>query len=555
MHLVRAGEHRVLLDCGLFQGLKALRLRNWGVRLPDAAHVDAVVLSHAHIDHSGYLPLLARQGFRGPIYCTSGTADLLGVVLPDSAHLQEEQAERANRKGYSKHTPALPLYTLEDAQAALRLVEPCGYGRPFAVTPSVTALLRQAGHIVGSATVELQLHGRRLVYSGDLGRYDRPILPDPEPVPVADVLLLESTYGDRPHPAGAEDALVQIVRDAAARGGTILVPAFAVDRTQELLWMLHRLEGEGRVPVLPVYIDSLMAIEVTDIYRRHPEDYDAQMARALASGDRPLAPRNLHIARSEQESRAINGVRGPAIVISSSGMATGGRILHHLTQRLPDPRTTVLLVGFQAAGTRGRALEEGARQLKMFGQMIPVRARIERIDALSAHADAAETLRWLGGFERGLDVPTSGTVHFFEHDLTAANDRELTRFRHEHVGFVFQFYNLIPSLTARENVVLVTEIGERPLDPAEALRLVGLGERLDHFPAQLSGGEQQRVAIARAVAKRPDALLCDQPTGALDYETGKLVSDVLERVNRELGTTTALITRNARRATPGELSW
>ena len=400
MHLVTSGERRLLLDCGLFQGLKQLRLRNWDPRVPDPRRIEAVVLSHAHIDHSGYLPLLARQGFRGPIYCTSGTADLLDIVLPDAAHLQEEEAERANRKGYSKHQPALPLYTLEDAHAALALVERCGYDRAFAVTAGMTALLRQAGHILGSATVDLQLNGVRLVYSGDLGRYDRPILPDPERVPAADVLLLESTYGDRPHPMGAEDALVQIVRDAAASGGTILVPAFAVDRTQELLWMLHRLEGAGRVPVLPVYIDSPMAIEVTDVYRRHPEDYDAEMARALASGDRPLAPRNLHIARTEQESRAINRVRGPAIIISSSGMATGGRILHHLTQRLPDSLTTVLLVGFQAAGTRGRALEEGARELKLFGQMIPVRARIERIDALSAHADAAEILRWLAGFER-----------------------------------------------------------------------------------------------------------------------------------------------------------
>ena len=400
MHLVTMGERRVLLDCGLFQGLKALRLRNWGVRLPDPAHLNAVVLSHAHIDHSGYLPLLARQGFRGPIYCTSGTADLLEVVLPDAAHLQEEEAERANRKGYSKHTPALPLYRLEDAHAALRLVERCGYGRAFVVTTGVTALLRPAGHILGSATVELQLDATRLVYSGDLGRYDRPILCDPAPVPAADVLVLESTYGDRPHPTGAEADLIRIVRDAAGSGGTVLVPAFAVDRTQELLWMLQRLEKAGTVPTLPVYIDSPMAIEVTDIYRRHPEDYDKEMARALASGDGPLAPGNLHIARTETESKAINAVRGPAIIISSSGMAAGGRILHHLAQRLPDRRTTVLLVGFQAAGTRGRALEEGASELKIFGQMVPVHARVERIDALSAHADAAETLRWLSGFER-----------------------------------------------------------------------------------------------------------------------------------------------------------
>jgi metallo-beta-lactamase family protein len=400
MHLVTAGGRRILLDCGLFQGPKALRLRNRDRRVPDRRSLDAVVLSHAHIDHSGYLPLLARQGFRGPIHCTSGTAELLGVVLPDAAHLQEEDAERANRRGYTKHRPALPLYTLEDAHAALRLVQPHRYGEPFAAAQGVTALLRPAGHILGSATVELQLGGARLVFSGDLGRYDRPILCDPEAVPAADVLLLESTYGDRAHPTGAEEDLARVVRGAAQRGGVILVPAFAVDRTQELLWMLHRLEEAGRVPALPVYLDSPMAIEVTEIYRRHPEDYDAQMAQALASGARPLATEQLRIARTVQESKAINDVRGPAVIISSSGMAAGGRILHHLAQRLPDPGTTVLLVGFQAAGTRGRALEDGATELRMFGRAVPVRAGVERIDALSAHADCAETLRWLGGFER-----------------------------------------------------------------------------------------------------------------------------------------------------------
>ena len=400
MHVVASGNHRILLDCGLFQGLKPLRQRNWDRRLADPRTLDAVVLSHAHIDHSGYLPLLARQGFQGSIFCTSGTADLLEIVLPDAARLQEEEAERANRKGYSKHSPALPLFTVEDAQAALRLVERCNYDRPFAACPFATALLRQAGHILGSATVELELEGARLVYSGDLGRYGRPILPDPAPVPAADVLLLESTYGDRPHPAGADADLIRIVSDAASRGGAILVPAFAVDRTQELLWMLHRLEEAGSVPTLPVYMDSPMAIAVTDIYRRHPEDCDAEMAAALAAGERPLDPKNLHVARTEAESRAINDVRGPTIIISSSGMATGGRILHHLAQRLPDPRATVLLVGFQAIGTRGRALEDGAKELTIFGQQVPVRARVERIDALSAHADADEIFRWLRGFER-----------------------------------------------------------------------------------------------------------------------------------------------------------
>ncbi len=403
MHLVTADGRRILLDCGLFQGLKALRLRNWSERISDVESIDAVLLSHAHIDHSGYLPLLARRGFRGPIYCTAGTADLLRVVLPDAAHLQEEDAERANRRGYTKHRPALPLYTPADAQAALALMRECRYGEPFGVVDGVTGLLRRAGHILGSATVELELDGAwpaRLVYSGDLGRYDRPILRDPEPVAAADVLLVESTYGNRTHPSGVEEALARIVREAAGQGSAVLVPAFAVDRTQELLWMLRQLEQSGQVPSLPVYLDSPMAIEVTDIYRRHPEEFDAQMVQALRSGDRPLRPRELHIAASVEESKKLNELRGPVIIISSSGMATGGRILHHLARRLPDPRTTVLLVGFQAAGTRGRALEEGTRTVRMFGQDVPVRARIERIGALSAHADRDEILRWLGGFAR-----------------------------------------------------------------------------------------------------------------------------------------------------------
>ena len=400
MHLVTTRGRRILLDCGLFQGLKELRLRNWRERVPDPRSIAAMLLSHAHIDHSGYLPLLSRQGFRGPIYCTSATADLLAVVLPDAAHLQEEEADRANRKGYSKHQPALPLYTERDARTTLAQRQPRGYDAPFPVADGATAVLRPAGHILGSATVQLDSEGTRLVFSGDLGRYDRPILRDPEPVLAADVLLVESTYGDRPHPTGAEDDLARVVSDAARRGGAILVPAFAVDRTQELLWMLRRLERAGRVPILPVYVDSPMAIEVTDVYRRHPEDCDPEMARALAAGEQPLAPAQLHVARTEQDSRAINGVRGPAIIISSSGMATGGRILHHLAQRLGDARTTVLLVGFQAAGTRGRALEDGATELKLLGQTVPVRARVERIDALSAHADSGEILRWLGGFAR-----------------------------------------------------------------------------------------------------------------------------------------------------------
>jgi metallo-beta-lactamase family protein len=403
MHLVRAHGRRILLDCGLFQGRKDLRLRNWGARLPEPETLDAVVLTHAHVDHSGYLPLVVRRGFRGPIYCTPATADLLDIVLRDAAHLQEEAAERANRRGYTKHHPALPLYDTGDVEATLRLLARRGYDAPFLVGPGVAATLRRAGHILGSATVELALDGTpptRLAYSGDLGRYGRPILRDPEPVPAADVLVLESTYGDRIHATGAEAELAGLVRDTARRGGALLIPAFAVDRTQELLWMLRRLELAGTIPALPVYCDSPMGIAVTELYRRHPDECDAPMAAALRAGERPLDPHDLHIARTPAESKAINAVRGPVIVISSSGMATGGRILHHLALRLGDPRTTVLLVGYQAPGTRGRALEEGAPHLRMFGTDVPVRARVAEITALSAHADREEIFRWLDGFRR-----------------------------------------------------------------------------------------------------------------------------------------------------------
>ncbi|HEY6061274.1 MAG TPA: MBL fold metallo-hydrolase [Gemmatimonadales bacterium] len=401
MHLVTANGRRVLLDCGLFQGLKELRLRNWREPPFDPKTIDAVVISHAHIDHTGSLPLLVRRGYRGPIFCTPATADLLGVLLPDSAHLQEEEADRANRYGYTKHKPALPLYTAADAERALGQLERAGYDRPFPVAGDESVTYRTAGHILGAATVDLLLGaGPRVVFSGDLGRYDRPILPDPAPVPEADVLLLESTYGDRQHPAGTGDELARVVNETVERGGALLIPAFVVDRTQEVLWLLQRLEEERRIPVLPVYVDSPSATEVTEIYRRHVEEQDGEMRRRIQDGKDPLGTKKIEFCRSMEDSKRLNDLRGPVIIISASGMATGGRILHHLQHRLPDPRTTVLLVGFQAAGTRGRSLQDGAKTLKMFGEEVPVLARVETIHGLSAHADQAEILRWLGGFTR-----------------------------------------------------------------------------------------------------------------------------------------------------------
>jgi metallo-beta-lactamase family protein len=401
-HLVTVNGRRVLLDCGLFQGLKALRERNWLPFPFEPASLDAVVLSHAHIDHSGALPLLVRRGFRGPIHCTSGTADLLEVLLLDAAHLQEEDAAFANRHRTSKHVPALPLYTTADARAALALVQPLPYDTPFAVADGVEALLRRSGHILGAASVTLSYgrSGRTLAFSGDLGRWGKVILRDPSPVPEADVLLVESTYGDRVHPPGAADELARIVSETAARSEMVLMPAFAVDRTQELLYALRALEEQGRIPAVPVFIDSPMAIDVTAIYARHPEDHDLDMRRLMEAGASPLATRHLELLRTPEESKSLNDRRGPAILISASGMATGGRVLHHLMRLLPDPDATVLLVGYQAAGTRGRSLEDGAKTVRIFNQQITVRARVVKLDGFSAHADQEELLRWLRGFTR-----------------------------------------------------------------------------------------------------------------------------------------------------------
>ena len=374
-HLFSVNGRRFLLDCGLFQGLKELRLRNWD-RFPiDPAGIEAVVLSHAHIDHSGYLPLLVRNGFRGPIYCTPGTEDLLHVLLVDAAHLQEEEAERANHYGYSKHKPALPLYTRADAEAALELTQPFEFEREFPVLEGAKALFRCAAHILGAATVELQLGKRdrqRVVFSGDLGRWDRPILRDPELVSEADILLIEATYGDRTHSPDPEGALAEVVKDAVKRGGALIIPAFAVGRVQELIWTLCKLEDDGRIPSLPVFVDSPMAIDVTDIYCRHPEEHDLDMQILTDQRRSPLACRNSRFVRTATESKSLNERTGPMIVISASGMATGGRVLHHLKMRLPDPRTTVLLAGYQAAGTRGRSLQEGARTVRIHGIDVPV---------------------------------------------------------------------------------------------------------------------------------------------------------------------------------------
>jgi len=402
-HLVTVGDSKVLLDCGLFQGLKALRMRNWEAPPFDPGEIDAVVLSHAHLDHSGYLPLLSRLGFSGPIYCTPATKDLVGILLRDSAYLQEEQAAHANKFGYTRHEPALPLYTMEDVEATLPQFQARGYDTPFLVCNGVEAVFRCAGHILGSATVGLNLDGvseSTLAFTGDLGRWGQPILKDPVEIHEADALLVESTYGNRTHAEDPDAELERVVVESARRGGALIIPAFAVGRTQEVLWRLRQLEDEGRIPQLPTYVDSPMAIDVTDIYRRHPEEHDLETSALTSAGRRPMSPKLCAIARTAPESKALNDLAGPIIIVSASGMAAGGRVLHHLKRRLPDHRTTVLLTGFQAAGTRGRALQDGAREIRMHGQEVQVRARIETVHGLSAHADREEIMKWLSAFER-----------------------------------------------------------------------------------------------------------------------------------------------------------
>jgi len=396
------GGEQVLIDCGLFQGLKELRLKNWAPVPIDLSRLRAVILTHAHIDHSGYLPRIVSRGYIGPVFATPATCDLLGVMLPDAAHLQEEEARYANRKGYSKHAPALPLYTVEDANRTLKLLRPTRVGEAVEVVKGAFADFGRVGHILGAGSVRLsfQVNGQKriLVDSGDLGRYDRPILKDPEPAGRADWLLIESTYGNRIHPKESEADLRNVIRETTAQRGCLLIPAFAIGRTQELVYTIRKMEDEGEIPSIPVHIDSPMGIEATEIYSRHTEEHDFEMARLSNHERNPIRSRHMVVDRTPEESKSINNIKGPLIIISASGMATGGRVLHHLKRRLPNPDTTVLLAGYQAAGTRGRLLQDGAKEIKMLGEMIPVRAKVKVLDGFSAHADQGEILRWLGTF-------------------------------------------------------------------------------------------------------------------------------------------------------------
>lgn len=410
-YLVQTNKARVLVDCGLFQGLKELRERNWQEPPFDPRSLNAVLITHAHIDHTGYLPRLVKQGFHGPVYCSRGTADLLKILLPDSGRLQEEDADYRNRHKLTKHTPALPLYTEKDAYASLELLEPVvNTGEPLQVAPGIRASFRIAGHILGSSLVLLELEhatgdgkGLRVLFSGDLGHYDQPIIRDPVAPPACDYLLVESTYGDRLHdPEDPKVALARIINDAAERQAPVLIPAFAVGRTQEIVYLIRELEDENAIPVLPVTVDSPMAAATTTVYSNRKEEHDEEYASILTQKKHPLRTRSMSTASSRQESKRLNDAKGARVIVSASGMMTGGRVLHHALRMVPDPEATIVFVGYQAAGTTGRRILDGEPEVKILGQRVPVRCRTAKIGGFSAHADWKEVLRWLQGMETGV---------------------------------------------------------------------------------------------------------------------------------------------------------
>ena len=420
--LVATPESRVLVDAGLFQGLRQLRRRNWDPVPFDAGSLDAVVVSHAHLDHTGYLPALGRSGLTAPIIATPDTARLAELVLRDSAKLQEEDAAYAASKGFSKHENPKPLYDGKDVDRVLPLFEPTDFDEELVLGTNLTTRLRPAGHILGSASVLLESPLGSIVFSGDLGRSRHPLLRPPEPPPSVDTLVIESTYGDRKHPASGVEQLADVVRRTIGRGGVVVIPAFAVDRTEVLLVALGELISSGQVPAVPVFLDSPMALKVLDIYR----DALREGRRDLRQGVEGLLDvAGLREARTSLESKELNDPTSPCIIISASGMAAGGRVVHHLKYLLPQARNSVVLVGYQAVGTRGRDLVEGATALKMHGRYIPVRAEVTQIDGFSVHADSDELLEWASSM---VEPPTTTYV---VHGEPAASAELARRFRQE----------------------------------------------------------------------------------------------------------------------------
>jgi metallo-beta-lactamase family protein len=399
----------------LFQGLKELRERNWQEPPFDPRSLTAVLITHAHIDHTGYLPRLVKQGFHGPVYCSRGTADLLKILLPDSGRLQEEDADYRNRHQLTKHQPALPLYTEKDAYASLELIRPLANdGEPVEIGHSVRVAFKTAGHILGSSMVLVEIDGaaadgsaRRVLFSGDLGHYDQPIIRDPVAPPACDYLVVESTYGDRLHdPEDPKVELARIINDAAQRKAPVLIPAFAVGRTQELVYLIRELEDEKAIPVLPVSVDSPMAAAATAAYANRKEEHDEEYASILNRKRHPLRTHSMNTASSREESKKLNNATGARVIISASGMMTGGRVLHHALRMVPDPEATIVFVGYQAAGTIGRRILDGEPEVKIMKQRVPVRCRIAKIGGFSAHADWKEVLRWLEGMKTGVPSRT-----------------------------------------------------------------------------------------------------------------------------------------------------
>ncbi|QQS41591.1 MAG: MBL fold metallo-hydrolase [Acidobacteriota bacterium] len=407
-YLVESKGKQVLVDCGLFQGLRELREKNWEPLPFDPASLDAVIITHAHIDHTGFLPRIVKLGFNGPVFTSRGTNDLIKILLPDSARLQEEEAEYRNRKGLTVHSPALPLYDEADAEAALDLVVPVpNDGNPVEICEGITAAFRVAGHILGASLVHLTLSSAaedgsdiRFLFSGDLGHYDQPILKDPAPPPACEYLMVESTYGDRLHDEEpSEDQLARIINEAYERNGPVLIPAFAVGRTQEILYLIRELEEQGKIPVMPVAVDSPMAKQATQVYNRWREEHDEEYVSILARQQHPLMTKSMTLAGTREESKRLNDDRGARIIISASGMLSGGRVLHHALRILPDENATIVFVGYQAAGTRGRRVLDGESEVKIMHSWVPVRCRIEQIGGFSAHADWKAVLKWLSGLE------------------------------------------------------------------------------------------------------------------------------------------------------------
>ena len=415
-HLINTGNSsgnegfKVLIDCGLFQGPKEWRERNWRDTPMPAREINAVILTHAHLDHCGWIPRLVKEGFRGPIYATPPTIDLCGIILPDSGHLQEEDAAFYNKTKTSKHTPALPLYTLEEAQASLRSFKPVQVGESVVLSPEISFRFVRAAHILGSCMAEIALNtngqARRLLFTGDIGRViDHKVAPGkvvhsgPNEGEVADLVVMESTYGNREHPKDDPlPELAELISTAAKRGGCIVVPAFAIERTQKFIFILKHLMEEGQIPRLPVFCDSPMAIKAVEIFLKHDEEYSDETRDMIRRYGSPLQWPGFTFSETAEESKKINAVLTPCIIISSSGMVTGGRILHHLAQRLPEPKNLVLFIGFQAPGTRGFTIKSKADEVKIYGDYVPIRAQVAALEQFSDHADPPELLEWLHTF-------------------------------------------------------------------------------------------------------------------------------------------------------------